>query len=150
MPLKRGCIPQWQKQFVLPIDRQRYVAQWIEKMYAGGTISRCPEGLWQSPIFVVPKKTPGEYRLVTDFRRVNKQLVHEWLRSKRSTDLLKEVQVTEPALISTCDLQSAFFCIPYARENSEATEFYADCGDNVSKWGENLTGRWNLHTLLFF
>ena len=117
-------------------------------MYTGGVISKCPEGLWQSPIFVVPKKATGEYRLVTDFRRVNKELVHEWLPSKRTLDMLNEVQVCGPQYFSTVDLQSAFFSIPYAAENSEANAFYADCGTNLATFGESLTGRWKYDRLV--
>ena len=54
---------------MLPVDRHRYVSQWLKKV----CVSQFPEGLKKSPIFVVPKKTFGEFMLVPDFRRTNKK-----------------------------------------------------------------------------
>ena len=82
-------------------------------MHKWGVISRCPEVLWQSPIFVAPKTTPWEFRLVTDFRRVNKEPVHECLPAERTLGMLNEVQVSRPQSLSTVDLQSAFSSTPY-------------------------------------
>ena len=56
-------------------------------------IRGCPEGNWKSPIFVVPKKNAGEYRLVKDFRKVNQQLIPKYLPSKKITDMMSEVQM---------------------------------------------------------
>lgn len=81
--LKSNAEVQWQKQFVMPIIKQKYVSQWIEKMIIGGIIQRCPEGKWQSPIFVVPKKKPNEYRLVNDFRKMNEQIEHEFFPRRK-------------------------------------------------------------------
>ena len=128
--------------------KQKFVSQWIEKMVRGDMIQRCAEGNWQNPIFVVPKKKSGEYRLVNDFRKGNEQLIPEYLPSKKITDMLSQVQVFGATIFTTVDLQPAFFSIPTDPVNSELTALFADCGNNVSTRGKNLTGRYKYKKLV--
>ena len=69
---KPGVGPKYTKQFPIPQHAQRTVADWAEKMLKAGVIERCPQSLWNSLIFVVPKKD-GTGRVVSYMREVNKR-----------------------------------------------------------------------------
>lgn len=62
--------------------------------------------------------------------------------------MLSEVQIYGSTVFSTIDLQSAFFSIPLDQESSEITAFFANCENNVSSWGENLTGIYKYNRLV--
>ena len=132
------------------MEKQKEVNIWMEKMYREKVIARTDLGKWQCPSFVVPKKTgkwvDGKWvpktRFVVDFRKVNEQLVPDWLPTKSISHILAEVQASGALYFSTIDIQSAFFSIMYNPSTVEATAFYADCGNNVASNGECLTGRW--------
>ena len=79
-------------------------------------------------------------RFVADFRRVNEQLVPDWLPAKPISHIVAEVQTSGAQYFSTIDIQSAFFSIQYNESTVEATAFYADCGNNVACNGEGFTG----------
>ena len=108
-----------------------------------GIIHRAdPTGKWQSKVFVVPKATPGQFRIVVDFRDVNTQLVLKHAPLKPIQELLSEIRASGADCFSSSDIQHAFFNISYELEDTEPTAFYADCGPYTSTWGESLTGRW--------
>ena len=87
LELKAGAEAQFTPQFPLPMEKQKEVNIWMEKMYKERVITRTDLGKWQSPSFVVPKKTGkwvnGKWvpktRFVVDFRKVNEQLIPDWL-----------------------------------------------------------------------
>ena len=150
LELKHGAEAQFTPQFPLPMEKQKEVNIWMEKMYREKVITRTDLGKWQSPSFVVPKKTGkwvnGKWvpktRFVVDFRKVNEQLIPDWLPAKPISHILAEVQASGAKYFSTIDIQSAFFSIKYDPNTVEPTAFYADCGNNVASNGECLTGRW--------
>ena len=76
-----------------------------------GVIERASESKCNSPIFVVPKSKPGEYRLVSDLRFVNEKLERYFVQAKPIGQLLAEVQATNPKFFSTLDVKSAFFSV---------------------------------------
>ena len=134
---------QWSKPFAVSLEKQRAISEWIERLYRADAICRAPpNGRWQSTCFVVPKKTPGQYRCVTDMRKPNSQFQPRYPPAKAIAQLLSEVQAAGSKIFSCFDVQHAFFSIHYEETDMEPTTFYADCGTNVSSWGENLSGRW--------
>ena len=132
------------------MEKQTQLAIWMEQMVKGNVITRSDMGKWQSPCFVVPKQTGQwidgkwvpKYRFVVDFRKVNEQLVPDWLPAKPVGHILAEVQASGAQYFSTIDIQSAFFSIVYDPNTTEPTVFFAECGSNVASNGECLTGRW--------
>ena len=156
LELKPGAEVQFTPQFPLPMEKQKEVKIWMEKMYKERVITRTDLGKWQSPSFVVPKKTGkwvnGKWvpktRFVVDFRKVNEHLIPDWLPAKPISHILAEVQASGAKYFSTIDIQSAFFSIMYDPETVEPTAFYADCGDNVASNGECLTGRWKFFRMI--
>ena len=120
------------------------------KMYKEGVITRADLGKWQSPSFVVPKRAEQwvdvkwvpKTRFVVDFKKVNEQLVPDWLPAKPISHILAEVQASGTQYFSTIDIQSAFFSIQYDENTVEPTAFYADCGNSGASNGECLTGLW--------
>ena len=133
------CSTHAETKICLPADREKI---------RGKVIRSWPEGNWGSLIFVVPKKRPGEYKLVNYFQKVNEQIILGYLPSNKITDMFSEVQVCGAKTFSAVDLQSSFFSIAPDHINSEITAFFADCGNNISLWGENLTCRSNYDRLV--
>lgn len=65
----------------------------------------------------------SEITALNDFRKVNYQLIPEYLYFEKITDMLSVVQVYEDKVFSKLDLQSAFWPIPLNPVNSEITTF---------------------------
>ena len=57
LELKPGAEGQFTAQFPLPMEKQKEVNIWMEKMYMEKVITPTDLGIWQSPSFVVPKKS---------------------------------------------------------------------------------------------
>ena len=107
------------------------------RRYKGGS----DQTRWSTPIFVVPKKN-GEFRLVSDLRKVNEVLEDDFLPSKPVLQLLGEIQSTRSRYFSTMDIQSAFFSIRYSPGTNFPTAFYADCGTHLNPGGRSLMGKY--------
>ena len=96
LELKPGAESQFTPQFPLPMEKQKEVNIWMEKMYKEGVFTRTDLGKWQSPSLVVPKKARkwvnGKWvpktRFVVDFREVNEQLMPDWLPAKPISHIL--------------------------------------------------------------
>ena len=99
-------------------------------------------GKWQSSCFVVPKKTPGQFRIVTDMRYPNTQLEERFAPVEPINQILTDIQGAHACFFTTIDIQHAFFSIEYEEGDTAPTAFYADCGTFISSWGESLSGRW--------
>ena len=87
--LKTNARPVKQKMFQIQGERR---AAWIaltDQIIADGKVEP-GIGPWNSPSFPVPKKKPGEYRLVEDFRRVNDATVDDAHPLPRIEDILQK------------------------------------------------------------
>ncbi len=74
-------------------------------------------GPWSSPAFMVPKKEPGTWRMVVDFRALNEATETDGYPLPRIEDML--IQFVKGALFSVIDLKEAFHQFPL-REDSRA------------------------------
>ena len=68
--LKAGAKPVKQRMFHITGERREAWERLTEEVITSGKVEP-GQGPWNSPSFPVPKKNPGEYRLVEDFRKVN-------------------------------------------------------------------------------
>ena len=102
---------------------------------------------WQTLGFIVPKKTPGQFRIVTDMRGSNTQIEPKFPPIKTIADMLIEAQTTNSDVFSTIDIQHSFFSIKYKVGDTEPATCYADYGTAVSSWGENLSGKYRFSVL---
>ena len=61
-------------------------------------------GEWQTVCFIVPKKTPGQFRIVTDMRGPNIQIELKFPPIKTIADMLIEAQTANSDVFSTVDI----------------------------------------------
>ena len=142
-----GCV--FRRQFPISDEKKVYLARWIAKMKRAQVIERATESRWNSPIFVVPKSNPGEFRLVSDLREVNKVLKKDFVQARSLNQIFAEIQATNPNYFSALDVKSAFFGINYKEGTNDPTSFYADCGTNLNPFtGECDTGKYRYKILV--
>lgn len=112
-------------------------------------IERATESRCNSSTFVVPKSNPGEFRLVSDLREVNKVLEKDFVQARPLNQIFSVNQATNPKHFSTLDVKSAFFSKNYKEGSSDPTSFYADCGTYVKPFtGESDTGKYRYKKLV--
>ena len=68
--MKPNAVPVKQRPFQMVGERRTAWVKLTDQILAEGKIEP-GQGPWCSPSFPVPKKKPGEYRLVVDFRKLN-------------------------------------------------------------------------------
>ncbi len=97
-----------------------------------GPFSKPPFSCLQcSPIGLVPKKTPGEYRLIHHLSFPEGESINDWIPREMCKVVYstfdKAVQLTSQcgkgALMAKCDIKSAFRLLPVAREDFELLGF---------------------------
>lgn len=84
---------------------------------------------YSSPIFLVPKKsnsTEKKWRLVVDFRKLNKKLIGDVYPIPRIDDILD--QLGRAKYFSVLDLQSGFHQIELDENSRDCTSFQSDKG----------------------
>ena len=87
--LKPGAQPVKQRPFHLLGERREALERLIEGLEKEGKLE---DGVsaWSSPAFPVPKKRPGEYRLVVDYRAVNDATITDAHPLPRIEDILQK------------------------------------------------------------
>ena len=76
---------------------------------------------WSAPVLVLPKKKPGEYRLVVDHRGLNEVLRKDSYPLPRIDDLLDLLKAAK--VFSVLDLRSGFHQIKVRKEDRHKTAF---------------------------
>ena len=84
-------------------------------------------GEWASPAFLV-RKSRGGYRLVCDYRNLNKFTVPQFMAIPRTDDCIDAVGQIKPKYLSTLDLMMAFHQIPIKEESRDLTSFVTHFG----------------------
>ena len=74
-------------------DEERFVDKEIAALLHNRSIVEVPEidipkGAWFSPIFVVPKPEPGEYRLILNVSELNKEIEYKKFKLINITEIL--------------------------------------------------------------
>jgi hypothetical protein len=115
--LKPKSRPVKQKMFQIQGERR---AAWIiltDQIIADGKVEP-GIGPWNSPSFPVPKKKPGEYRLVEDFRRVNDATVDDAhpLLGLKTSSINRAITKSGASWISRMDTTKC-----HSRKNTDPT-----------------------------
>jgi hypothetical protein len=66
-----GAVPKKDRPFRLVGERATALADKVKEFEERGWIEEAPASEWAARAFVVPKPTPGEYRMVIDYRYLN-------------------------------------------------------------------------------
>ena len=116
--LKPDARPVKQKMFHIQGERRSAWVKLTDEIIKDGKIE---PGIspWNSPSFPVPKKKPGEYRLVEDFRRLNDNTVDDAHPLPRIEDILQRQGVFK--IWSVLDLKDGYHQMPLKEEHRYLT-----------------------------
>lgn len=120
--------PVYIRNYRTPHSQKAEVDKQVQTMLSGNII-RNSHSPYNSPILLVPKKgTDGEkkWRLVVDFRQLNKKIVPDKFPLPRIDEILD--QLGRAKYFSTLDLMSGFHQIPIEEQDKKYTAFSTDTG----------------------
>lgn len=121
-------IPVYIKNYRTPNVHKQEIRRQVRELEANDIVepSTSPHN---SPLLLVPKKsTDGEkkWRLVVDFRQINRKLVPDRFPLPRIDDILD--QLGRAKFFSVLDLMSGFHQIPLDEDSRDLTSFSTDSG----------------------
>jgi hypothetical protein len=116
-----NATPIRQKPYRTPHHLLEFEKQHIEELLKNGVI-RPSESPWASPTVIVPKKG-GKWRLVVDYRLLNKETVKDAYPLPRIDELLDSLQGAR--IFSSLDMFAGFHEIPVEEEDIPKTAFLA-------------------------
>lgn len=119
--LKNDFKPQWVPARPVSYKLQPQLDAEIENLEKHGIIEPCNYSMWNSAIFLVPKKKAGTYRLVIDLRQVNDQCLQDNYELPKLGHVLDEL--SECKYLSSFDFVSSFTQIEYDEESKHITAF---------------------------
>jgi len=76
-----------------------------------GVLERVQESEWGTPVFIIPKKE-GTVRFLTNYRKVNGQIVRKPFPIPRRADMLQQLEGFTFA--TALDLNMGYYTIPLA------------------------------------
>ena len=103
----------------LPISQRQVVEEMIETMKKDGVV-RPSKSPYNSPLLLVPKKD-GKWRMVIDYRQLNKQTVPERFPMPVINDVL--AQLGGAKVFTSLDLVSGYWQIPLEESSKKFTAF---------------------------
>jgi hypothetical protein len=121
IPVSEGppvCVPNYRRALVESDFIQQKVGDLLHKKIIKSTVSE-----WNSPILVVPKQGEEKWRLVVDFRRLNKRIAGDTYPLPHIEDLL--AQTAKANIFSKIDLVSGFHQIPVHADDQQYLAFTA-------------------------
>lgn len=127
--LKPNTPPQFIKQYRIPFAYRQEINKQIEQMMNENKIENSLSP-WNSPLLVVPKKSVDkakpEYRIVVDYRNLNKYLEEDKFPLPNINDILDNLG---NARYFTClDLSQGYYQLSLSPDDREYTAFSTDSG----------------------
>lgn len=116
--------PVFRKNFQIPHAQKQEVDSQVKEMLENDVIEHS-ESPYNSPIFLVPKKTqdgaPKKWRLVVDFRLLNEKILPDRYPIPRIDEVLEGLG--DAQYFSTLDMQAGFHQIPLKKSSRKYTAF---------------------------
>jgi hypothetical protein len=116
--LKVGARPVKQRMFHITGERRDAWDRLTNEVIAAGKVEP-GVGPWSSPSFPVPKKNPGEYRLVEDFRAVNENTEDDAHPLPRIEEMVQ--RQSEFRMWSSLDCKDGYHQMPLKKEHRHIT-----------------------------
>lgn len=116
--------PVFTKQYPIPFSQREELKAQVNKMLESG-ILRHSRSEYSSPCLLVPKKG-GKWRLVIDFRNINKKLVGDKFPLPRLEDCLQFLNKAK--YLSVVDLAQGFLQVPLEEDSKKYTAFMTEFG----------------------
>ena len=116
--LKPGAQPTKQRPYHIQGERREAWTKLVNKLIEDGKLE---DGVsaWSSPSFPVPKKKPGEYRFVVDYRAVNDATVTDAHPLPRIEDLLQKQG--QYRVWTVLDMKDGYHQVPLKKEHRHIT-----------------------------
>ncbi len=114
-----------------PLKLRHVLKKLLDNLIEGGIIEKCENNEYNSPCPLVPKKAPEgapQYRLMIDFRQLNKVIENVMYPIPRIQDILVEFNGCD--VFSNMDITHAFFTIEIHPDSRKFTSFSCELG----KW----------------
>ena len=106
------------------INKQTFKKE-LERLVKIGVLERVQESEWGTPVFIIPKKE-GTVRFITDFRKVNGQIVRKPFPIPRIADTLQQLEGFTYA--TALDLNMGYYTIPLAECSKDITTIVTEFG----------------------
>jgi len=114
--------PLYIKQFKIPEMHRKMLEEQVKEWLKLGIIQRS-NSKYNSPVFIVPKKEPGSYRFVQDFRQLNQNSLDDKYCMKDVNECIGEIGRAGSTIFSTLDLTSGFWQMPLEKNSRQYTAF---------------------------
>ena len=105
--------------YKLPMSRREIIEEMISDMKADGIV-KPSESPYNSPLLLVPKKD-GSWRMVIDYRQLNKQTIPDRFPMPVINDVLS--QLGGAKIFTSLDLLSGYWQVPLDEESKPLTAF---------------------------
>ena len=116
--LRPGAVPVKQRPYQMTGERRAAWVKLTDQLIHDGKIEP-GNGPWCSPSFPVPKKKPGTYRLVVDYRRLNEATVVDSHPLPRIGDILQRQGKFQ--IWSVLDMKDGYHQVPLKEEHRNLT-----------------------------
>ena len=114
--------PLYIKQFKIPDVHRKMLEEQVKEWLKLGIIQRS-NSKYNSPVFIVPKKEPGSFRFVQDFRQLNQNSLDDKYCMKDVNECIGEIGRAGSTIFSTLDLTSGFWQMPLEKNSRQYTAF---------------------------
>jgi dUTPase len=114
--------PIYIKQFRIPEAHRSMLETQVKLWMKQGIIQRSTSK-YNSPVFIVPKKEPGQYRFVQDFRQLNQSCYDDKYCMKEVNECIADIGRSGSTIFSTLDLTSGFHQMPLGARSRQYTAF---------------------------
>ena len=116
--LKPDAQPVKQRPYQMHGERREALAGMVDDFVRKGYLEP-GQSAWNSPAFPVPKKTPGSYRMVVDYRRVNDATLTDAHPLPRIEDILQ--RQGKHKLWTVLDMKEGYHQVPLKKEHRHIT-----------------------------
>lgn len=116
LKLKKGTEPVRAAPFPVAVSRRDQFKKELQRLVDLGVLAKEHESPWASPSFLIPK-TDGSVRFLTDFRKLNKNLIRRPFPLPKILDLIQTQQGFKYA--STLDLSMGYYTIELSLDSQK-------------------------------
>jgi len=115
--------PQYQRPYPLRPNEKQEVLRQVKELHAQGLIEPSDSHDYNVPLFLIakrpifaaikgqddPKTNAQSWRLICDFRKVNKCIKMQPARTERITDIINQISSAKPTFYSSYDMMHGFY-----------------------------------------
>ena len=123
--LKEGAKPVNARWYPVPRINKETFRKELMRLVKIGVLEEVYESPWGTPVFIIPKSN-GTVRFLTNFRKVNGQIVRKPYPLPRIADTLQQLEGFKYA--SAIDLNMGYYTIPLAECSKDITTIVTEFG----------------------